>query len=220
MNLTIEQESRAGLAHLQNVYPGLRSLFELIGDLQYPSDPGYPLLDAVARVINSQMLSTHAASAIMQRLLVAVEDRSVRFIVDLPEAVLRECGMSRSKIKSLMLFRTAYNENSEFYENWRTLDFTELEKSVRSCWGMGTWTAEMLAIFYFNQRDVFPKFDLAINRAVDKIKSHLDEFEVNLASPHRTLLAIYMWASYRTDYWNSLKASTIGTASAGAKGSV
>ena len=159
----------------------------------------------MARVINSQMLSTHAASAILSRLQDAVESSDHALIADLPEPVLRQCGWSKSKVKALKEFRQRYLSNPRRFEQWSKLGFEELEKEVDECWGVSTWTAEMLAIFYFNNRDVFPEKDLAVNKARANAESRYGKFDPKLGSPHRTLLAMYMWGSYRTDFWSVLE---------------
>lgn len=180
---------------------------ELIGPLEYPQRPSISLLDAVARVVNSQMLSTHAAHAIMTRLQETVKESGSDLIAELTDDQLRECGWSGSKVKTLRLFTDAYHKEPNRFKKWPTLPFAELEREVKSCWGISTWTAEMLAIFYFDNRDVFPKFDLAVNRAVESLQEIHESFDPDLAKPHRTLLAMYMWASYRTDYWDSVKSN-------------
>ena len=207
MYRTSTDESAVGREHLRMQYPQLTSFFDLIGPLQYPEGPNMSLLDAVARVINSQMLSTHAAGAIMTRLQDAVRESESKLIAELSDDQLRTCGWSRNKVKTLRLFVAAYNEQPSQFEKWPELPFDELERQVKSCWGVSTWTAEMLAIFYFNNRDVFPKFDLAVNRAVEGLAEVHETFNPDLATPHRTLLAMYMWASYRTDYWDSVKSN-------------
>lgn len=200
-------ESSEGREHLRLAYPQLTSFFDLIGPLQYPNGPNISLLDAVARVINSQMLSTHAARAIMTRLQDTVRESGSDLIAELSDDQLRNCGWSRNKVKTLRLFVDAYYEQPSQFDKWPELPFDELERQVKSCWGISTWTAEMLAIFYFNNRDVFPKFDLAVNRAVEGLAEVHETLDPDLAKPHRTLLAMYMWASYRTDYWDSIKSN-------------
>ncbi|MCY4655228.1 MAG: hypothetical protein OXC80_00265 [Gammaproteobacteria bacterium] len=197
--------SSLGQNHLKSQFPKLDSLFDSVGPLTYPEAPDIHLLDAIARVVNSQMLSTHAAKAILDRLEQERKATNAELLVELSDEKLRACGWSRSKVKTLRLFAESYRLDSERFERWRSLPFEELEPEVKSCWGISTWTAEMLAIFYFNNRDVFPKFDLAINRAVERFSKIDTQFEPARASPHQTLLAMYMWASYRTDYWETAK---------------
>ena len=110
--------------------------------------------------------------------------------------------MSRGKIRSIHEFRDCYKKDRDRYERWRKLPFKELEEEVDSIWGISTWTAEMLAMFYFGHKDVFPSKDLAINRGVELICRHIDSgFEPNEGAPYRTLLARCIWRSIEIDYW-------------------
>ena len=207
MRRAIEQESNQGIKHIQQALPVLSELIESVGPLTYPESPDIPLLDALARVINSQMLSTHAASAILSRIREAVENSGCTLIVDLSDEQLRACGWSASKVKTLRLFAEKYRADPSSFERWRELAFDDLEKQVKACWGISTWTAEMLSIFYFDNRDIFPRFDLAVNKAVAAFTQLDSNFDPDRAKPHRTLLAMYMWASYRENYWDSVKAN-------------
>lgn len=190
------------LDKLRGVFPRLEHFFDAVEDASYPPVADMPLLNAIVRVVNSQMLSTASASAIFKRIESAAKKRRLKYLSNLTADEFRACGMSKGKIRSIHEFRDRYQKDRERYEQWRELPFDDLEKEVDLIWGISTWTAEMLAMFYFGHKDVFPSKDLAINRGVALIRRHIDEgFEPGDGSPYRTLLARCIWRSVEIGYW-------------------
>jgi DNA-3-methyladenine glycosylase II len=62
-------------------------------------------------------------------------------------------------------------------------------------WGVGQWTADMLGIFYFGERDIWPDTDLAVWKTLQRLTSRRRKTTLTAAkfSPQRSLLAKYMW---------------------------
>ncbi len=196
----------ADLNRLKTVFSRMDSFFEAVSDTTYPPTQDMPLLDAIVRVVNSQMLSTKAATAIFARIELQASRRRLKYLANLTADELRSCGMSKGKIRSIHEFRDRYRKDKARYERWRTLPFPELQAEVDTIWGISTWTAEMLAMFYFGHKDVFPTKDLAINRGVALIQVHLDEaFDPMRGTPCRTLLARCIWRSFEVDYWQKFE---------------
>ena len=192
------------LAYLRSAIPALRDFFDAVSDTTYPPVTEMPLPNAMVRVINSQMLSTASASAIFSRVEQQARKRRLKYLTNLTADELRACGMSGGKIRSIHEFRDRYRRNRTELERWRELPFDELLTEVDSIWGISTWTAEMLAMFYFGHKDVFPSKDLAINRGVDLVRRHIDaDFDPALGAPYRTLLARCIWRSFDVDFWQS-----------------
>lgn len=192
------------LNKLRAKLPRLEHFFDAVADTSYPPVADMPLLNAIVRVVNSQMLSTASASAIFKRIEAQARKRRLKYLSNLTVDEFRACGMSNGKIRSIHEFRDRYQKDRDRYERWRELPFEELEVEVDAIWGISTWTAEMLAMFYFGHKDVFPSKDLAINRGVELIRRHIDdEFEPDQGSPCRTLLARCIWRSFDIEYWRA-----------------
>lgn len=190
------------MATLRTAFPKLDGFFDTVGEATYPPVDALPLLNAIVRVVNSQMLSTKAASAIFTRIKATAKQRRLKYLINLTPEEFRACGMSNSKVRTLQEFREKYRKDRARFERWRELPFDELEQEVDAIWGISTWTAEMLAMFYFGHTDVFPSKDLAINRGVEQIQRYLDpDFDPAQGAPCRTLLARCIWRSYDVDYW-------------------
>ena len=195
--------SHPHLAHLRKAYPKLRGLFSAVRSVSYPPADSIDLQDAFVRVVNSQMLSTKAATAILDRIRKVALEKHYNSLNQLTNEEFRECGMSRGKIRSIREFSEKYAEDPDSIERWRILSYEDLCVEVDKIWGVSTWTAQMLAMFYFGNQDVFPMQDLAIRRGAELVKKHIDpSFDPDLAKPYRTLLARCLWLSYDVDYWS------------------
>ena len=200
--MTVKDELNA----LEKTFPRLSDFFDAVSEVTYPPRRDMHLLDAIVAVVNSQMLSTKAATAIFDRISAQARRRRVKYLANLKPEVLRECGMSHGKIRSIGELRERYKKDTERYEQWSSLSFEELCAEVDEIWGISTWTAEMLAMFYFGHKDVFPTKDLAINRGVALIRTHIDaDFDQMQAKPYRTLMARCLWHSFDIKYWDGFK---------------
>lgn len=188
--------------HLKKTYPKLSEFFVATKGATYPPIQKISLEDAFVKVVNSQMLSTKAASAILSRVEQQVKESGYQRLNELTAEEFRTCGMSRAKIRSIQEFTELYNKDPTIYEAWRNLTYEELCIEVDKIWGASTWTAQMLAMFYFGNQDVFPDKDLAIRKGVDLIRSEFDKrFNPAKAAPYRTLLARCIWHAYDVGYW-------------------
>lgn len=143
--------------------------------------PRYPSLwEACANAIVFQQLSLRAASAIMQRLIVAVGRRVETddvpvpvYLFPTPESVQREAshrlramGLSAHKIDTLRRVAEALSTG--------TLDATSLERCtspdasaiLRQIKGIGPWTATLILLRGLGRLDVFPDNDASVARNI------------------------------------------------------
>lgn len=143
--------------------------------------PRYPTLwEACANAIVFQQLSLRAASAIMQRLIVAVgrpvetDDLPVPvYLFPTPESVQRATthsmgtiGLSANKIATLRRVAEALSTG--------TLDETSLERCtspdaaaiLRRIKGIGPWTATLILLRGLGRLDVFPDNDTSVGRNI------------------------------------------------------
>ena len=76
----------------------------------------------------------------------------------------------------------------------RGIDHAVRSKSLCAIWGVGQWTADMMALFYYREPDIWPVGDLAVQRV---FRSYIGRRKPERAAlrfaPHRSLLALYMW---------------------------
>lgn len=180
-----------------DTHPHLAGLVERVGTLKIISRKKSSVPEAVARTVISQMLSTKAAATIRSRVALVAESSGINEISSLSTQDLLSCGVSRAKARAITEFRSSYENNPEYYERWRSLPKETLFQEVNKCWGLSNWSAGILGIFYFSNKDIFPDNDAGIARAIRLLEAKkLVKKSVvmpELCKPYRSYLALYLW---------------------------
>ena len=178
------------------ISPALADAIETIGPIRLQKRNQQPLVDVLFRAIAGQQLSTKAATSIWNRLIeIAGDDRLVDFVAASDPDRIRSCGLSNAKVKSLKAIVDA-NENGLLDQTTLSqVDHAERSKQLTTIWGVGQWTADMLGIFYFGDRDIWPDTDLAVWKTLERLTSRRRKTAKTAASfaPNRSYLALYMW---------------------------
>lgn len=189
-------------SYISRAIPSLQPIIAKTGVLQVPSPTAANLGDAVSSIVVGQMLSRKAADHIMTRVRAEIAHRALSQAWQLPALALRRCGLSNRKIRTLGEFGYVYDHDRMLERRWRALDYLSLQTSVAQIWGLGGWSAAMLAIFHYGLEDVFPDSDGSIARAVSLLSmtanladSSAHAFDAELAAPFRTYLSLYLWAA-------------------------
>lgn len=182
--------------------PELERIIQLVG---YPPprrvEPGFSTL---AKVINSQMLSTQSAAAIWRR----VEDEcdgdvSEKNILSVSNTKLRACGLSARKQEYIVSLAEMVNSKILNLDQMPGYSDEELIKSLVAVRGIGLWSAQIYAMFALGRRDFYPAKDLALQVAIEKYlkldsrptHKEVEEFSIRW-SPHRSAVALLMWRYY------------------------
>jgi DNA-3-methyladenine glycosylase II len=173
--------------------PGLSSYLGQIPDLNVLERRDVTVVDAVSSIVVGQMLSRHAANTILQRTRRLASTQGKGEIALLSADDLRTCGVSNAKVKAIKLFADQYYDDVRRYEGWYLLTQDELFRAVKVHWGLGDWTASMLALFYFAHEDVYPTNDGSIQRVTKRLLEQGITFDPSDAAPYRSYLALYLW---------------------------
>jgi AraC family transcriptional regulator, regulatory protein of adaptative response / DNA-3-methyladenine glycosylase II len=73
-----------------------------------------------------------------------------------------------------------------------TSDYVSLRKTLLSIEGIGSWTADYIALRALGEPDAFPSGDLILKRALEKYPDiKLEEY-----APYRSYLAAYLWRAH------------------------
>jgi DNA-3-methyladenine glycosylase II len=191
------KRANAAAKHIKSVLPLVAPIVEATGPVALPRGGETPLWVAVPKIIVGQMLSGHVADVIYARVQKAIEEQAVPYAWKLPVAQLRACGVSSRKIRTLQAFGSTYQSQPSIAVQWPQLPYDELRDQVGKIWGLGEWSASMLAIFHFGHEDVFPHSDGSLLRALRILSKFqnvpIDEFDTSKASPYRTYLALHLW---------------------------
>ena len=149
--------------------------------------------------IVSQQVSTASAAAIWARMEGAGLDRA-EVVRSAPEDDLRAVGLSRQKIR----YARALAEAEIDFDALRVAGTSDVLRTLTEVPGIGTWTAEIYAMFSLGHADVFAHGDLALQEAA-RVLFDLEERPKELAmremamdwSPWRSVAARALWAYYR-----------------------
>lgn len=148
--------------------------------------------------IISQQLSVASASAIWAR-MEAANLTAPALILDAGEDGLRAAGLSRQKIRYAQELARADID----FDALRSQPSDVVLKTLTQVPGIGTWTAEIYAMFSLGHADVFAHGDLALQEAA-RILYDLPERPKERAmremaaawSPWRSVAARLLWAYY------------------------
>ena len=153
------------------------------------------LLDAIV----GQQVSIASANAIWARLEAAgLTERDAMAAAS--DEALRAAGLSRQKAR----YGRALAQSGVDFDSLAALPDAEVVARLTEVPGIGTWTAEIYAMFALGRADVFAPGDLALQEAAREL-FHLPERprervlrEMALAwSPWRAVAARALWAYYR-----------------------
>ncbi len=154
-----------------------------------------PLLDAIV----SQQVSVASADAIWARLQAAGLTDPARMAVASDEE-LRACGLSRQKAR----YGRALAVSGIDFAALRTMPTPEVVTVLTAVPGIGSWTAEIYAMFSLGRADVFAPGDLALQESARRLfdlperpKEKAMRAMAEVWSPWRGVAARLLWAYYR-----------------------
>lgn len=182
-----------------------RKLSNVISSGSYPVfHRNRDVYSALLRSIISQQLSVKAAATIHARLLGLFPDNVAKaeLLVRMPLAKIRGAGLSKQKAGYLKAIAKISCDNGLDYEKLSSQSDSELIGCLTQIHGVGQWTVEMLLMFTFNRKDIFPVGDVGIQNAMRRLyglETQGKEFKKKLISiaekwmPYRTIVCRYLW---------------------------
>jgi DNA-3-methyladenine glycosylase II len=186
---------------LLRIDPRLQSVASTAGPL--PLRRTAPGFASLANIIVSQQVSKASADAIYGRLAAqdVLHDTGVFLRSD--PAHLLGCGLSRPKLKTLLLAAAACEDGSLDLHGLCGLQAEEAIGVLTKTPGIGPWTAEVYLLFSAGHPDIFPGGDIALQNAFQMIfdlperptPKELNE-AAQLWSPHRGTASRLLWAYY------------------------
>ena len=154
-----------------------------------------PLFEALVRAIVSQMMSVHAARAILGRIEQRVGLDPER-LSRVRRTTLRKLGLSNAK--SDCMRTVAKNLVRGEFDDLPQLSDEEVYDRLTAIKGIGRWTAQMVMIFSLGRPDIWPVADVGIQRAAYNLyvvdRDLLEEFGDRFR-PFRSYAAWYLWRS-------------------------
>jgi DNA-3-methyladenine glycosylase II len=191
----------AELDGLLRVDPRLAAAVEVAGRLPLRrTEPGFASL---ANIIVSQQVSKASADAIFGRLSAQDVLHDTAMFLRCDPAQLLGAGLSRPKLKTLLLAAAACEDGSLDLHGLCQLPAGEAIAGLTQIPGIGPWTAEVYLLFAAGHRDIFPAGDIALQNAFQMIFDLTERPTAKMLSeaalvwsPHRGAASRLLWAYY------------------------
>lgn len=153
----------------------------------------------LCRAVIGQQLSVKAARTIWGRIEDAAldEDETIPafFTADRFD-LLRRCGASNAKARTLLAIAGAAADGLLDAGLLHGMEPHERMTHLQQIKGVGPWTADMAAIFFFNDPDIWPEGDASARKALERYAADAGMSAAEAAAlfaPDRSLLALYLW---------------------------
>ncbi len=155
-----------------------------------------PLPELLCRTVAGQQLSTKAAETIWGRVENAVAGNPfMPFVSSVDPDVLKACGLSKAKTKTIIEIATSFGNGELCETKLKNMPYKERAQQLKTIWGVGPWTADMINMFYYCEPDIWPEQDLSVNKTLSELCGN-NTASTEIAahfSPYRTYLAMYLW---------------------------
>jgi len=184
------------LSILSKRHPKLKKLIEIVGPLDYEIPVWGSINDAILYSIIGQMLSVSASKTIIKRLVNRFGSSNAVFKWAARNKYRKGAllGVSERKRKALAVWERFYRENRHISNYWRELSLEEYRREIKSIWGLGSWSADMVAIFHHGRLNVFPENDLGIQNAVKRIFNSRERRKLKgIINGSETVVSLYLW---------------------------
>lgn len=184
------------------------SLIKFTGQQYLRKRPRLSLLETLCRAISGQQLSTKAAATIWGRVKAgqSAEDTSfLNFIIQTDSAQLRTFGLSNAKSRAVKELAQAAESGRLNAKRLATMPADEQIDQLCEFWGVGRWTAQMCAISYFTQPDVWSEGDVGLKNALTALYPDSPDAQlqaVQIASPFRTYWSLHLWSALDNGFFN------------------
>jgi DNA-3-methyladenine glycosylase II len=169
--------------------------------------------EALTWAITGQQISVSAAISIRRRLILAAGLRhscglachpDADRIARMPNDLLREAGLSRSKTETLLLLSQRVQENALPLEAWSaTMPVETMREQLLLVRGIGAWTVNYSLLRGYGWLDGSLHGDVAVRRGLQSLLGCSEEITVQRAqhwleefSPWRALVAAHLWGMH------------------------
>jgi methylated-DNA-[protein]-cysteine S-methyltransferase len=197
------------VAHLKNADPRLGKLIDRAGPFTMQatapkSRGGAAPFTALARAIIAQQLSGKAAATIYGRVAGLLGSDSIDdpdAILALPTAKLRGAGLSQNKMLALVDLAThAIDSSLPTRAEMEAMSDAAIIERLTQVRGIGSWSAQMLLMFYLGRPNVLPVADLGVQKgfAITYGRRELPnaptlERAARAWAPYASVASWYMW---------------------------
>jgi DNA-3-methyladenine glycosylase II len=125
----------------------------------------------LVRIVLGQQVSVAAANSIYNRLQALVIPLSPENLLTFDDIQLQSVGLSRQKIVYLRALASKITSRELDLEQLENADEATLRTELTKVKGIGDWTVDIYLMMALQRPDAFPKSDLGVIIAYQKLKS-------------------------------------------------
>jgi DNA-3-methyladenine glycosylase II len=130
-------------------------------------EPGFATL---VLIILEQQVSLASARAAFERLRARLGTVEPEGLLGLDDPALRAAGLSRQKARYCRELARAVRDGALPLQRLSVMQDDEARARLEAVTGIGRWTADVYLLSALGRRDVWPVGDLALVRAVQRVK--------------------------------------------------
>ncbi|MEO1428930.1 MAG: DNA-3-methyladenine glycosylase 2 family protein [Cyanobacteria bacterium J06632_19] len=157
----------------------------------------------LVRTILGQQVSVNSATATMKRLSATVSPLTPKHLLEFDDAQLKACGISRQKTTYIKELALAIINNDLDLDKLAVADDKTIRNQLKPIKGIGDWTIDIYLLMCLQRPDAFPKSDLGVILAYQKLKKlekrpTPEELELIAENwrPWRAIAARILWHYY------------------------
>ena len=162
-----------------------------------------PGFSALVKIILEQQVSLASARAAFERLRARVDRLTPRAFLELDAATLRRVGFSRQKAGYCRALAAEIASGRLRLAELARMDDEAAHERLTRLPGVGRWTADIYLLMALGRPDVWPRGDLALARAAQRVKGlprRPDDEELSAMAeawrPWRAVAARLLWHDY------------------------
>ena len=179
--------------------PALSQIVSNNGIIEINVDKTIDVFECLAQTVVEQQVSYKAAKSIWKKVKTSAASKGfdlIDYFDEKNKSSLRNDGLSQNKIKSIMGAKKAINDGLISLEKLEQLSYDDYKKLIKSLWGFGDWSAEMIAIFYLGRTNVWSDGDLMLSKGINEICLDTETSPqqlIDMVDPFQSYLALHIW---------------------------
>ena len=179
--------------------PALSQIVSDNGIIEINVDKTIDVFECLAQTVVEQQVSYKAAKSIWKKVKASAASKGfdlIDYFDEKNKSSLRNDGLSQNKIKSIMGAKKAINDGLISLEKLEQLSYDDYKKLIKSLWGFGDWSAEMIAIFYLGRTNVWSDGDLMLSKGINEICLDTETSPqqlIDMVDPFQSYLALHIW---------------------------
>jgi DNA-3-methyladenine glycosylase II len=162
-----------------------------------------PSFATLVRIILEQQVSLASAHAVYQRLTLVVSPFSAARFRQIDPTLIQQAGLTRQKRAYCFHLAEAIAQKHLYLGRLQRLADDDVRQRLMQVKGIGRWTADIYLLMALRRPDIWPRGDLALKAALQKVK-HLPELPSDTAfeamgrpwRPWRAIAARILWHAY------------------------